>query len=73
MLNGVRILPTRQIPTNHYDEWERRRGFIALYDHEDVLKTRPRRSSKASAGYLTQKNAAIQVCEVEHASGVGFY
>ena len=73
MLNGVRILPTRQIPTNHYDEWERRRGFIALYDHGNVLKTRPWRSSKANAGDLTQKNAAIQVCEVEHAIEVGFY
>jgi hypothetical protein len=35
-------------------ECERRRSFIALYD-EDVLKTRPRRSSKASAGDSTEK------------------
>ena len=36
-------------------ECERRRSFIALYDHEDVLKARPRRSSKASAGDSTKK------------------
>jgi hypothetical protein len=35
---------------NDSSECKRRRSFIALYDHGDVLKTRPRRSSKARAG-----------------------